>query len=102
MNNTLKEFKELPREVKEECAHKVGGGFGSVEVTVEYGNGKYDVCTCTCLRKHYAPDHRVLFFDKKTIEQDESVKSILDAEDAEYKRWSENEGKNFDWEAFMQ
>lgn len=102
MNNTLEELKKLPKEVREECAHKVGGGFGSVEVTVEYENGKYEVCSFTCLRKNYAPDHKVWFFDKKTIEQDEELKPILEAEDAEYERWSKNEGKDFDWEAFAQ
>ena len=102
MNNTLQELKELPKEVREEIAHQVGGGFGTVEVTVEYENGKYDVCGATCIRNYYAPDHRVWFFDKKTVEQDEELKPILEAEDAEYDRWLKNEGKNFDWEAFMQ
>lgn len=102
MNNALEELKKLPKEVREECAHKVGGGFGSVEVTVEYENGKYEVCSFTCLRKNYAPDHKVWFFNKKTIEQDEELKPILEAEDAEYERWSKNEGKDFDWEAFGQ
>jgi hypothetical protein len=102
MNNTLEELRELPREVQEEAAKQVGGGFGTISVTVEYNNGKYDVCGATCIRKYYAPDHKVWFFDKKTIEQCEELKPILDAKEKEYQRWCENEGKNFDWEAFMQ
>lgn len=102
MKNTINELKELPKDVQEAVARQVGGGFGTVSATVEYNDGKYDVCGATCIRKYYAPDHKVWFFDKETVKQVESLKPILDEADKEYQRWSKNEGKNFDWEAFMQ
>ena len=102
MNNTIKELKELPKEIQEKAAHLVGGGFGATEITVEYEDGRYDVSTCICIRKHYSDDHKVWFFDKETIKQDEELNKIIEEEDKEYNRWLKNEGRDFDWEAFMQ
>lgn len=98
MYSTLSELKELPREVQIEIAEKVGGGFGT-DVSVEREYGKYSVSSCVCLRKHYAPDHKGWFFNRKTVEQDGELALIIKKEDEEYERWLNNEGKDFNWDS---
>ena len=101
MKNTIKELKVLPLDVQKKVAKMVGGGFGCT-ATVELNDGKYDVASCDVLRNHYSDDHKVWWFDKATVVQDADLKKIVDAEDAEYERWANNEGRDFDWEAFAQ
>ena len=101
MKNTIKELKQLPSDVQVKVAKMVGGYFGT-EAVVTRNNGKYEVADFVCLSNFYADDHKTWYFDRKTVEQDDLLKAIVLEEDAESKRWEQNEGKDFDWEAFGQ
>lgn len=99
--NTIEELKKLPKEVQIQVAERVGGGFGS-DVHVEREYGRYDVLSCVCLRKYYAPDFKSWNFNRQTVEKDPELKQIVKQQDKEYEDWLDNEGKDFDWEAFAQ
>lgn len=99
--DTIKDLKSLPVSVQKKVAEMVGGYFGTdAVVTREYG--EFDVGSCVCLKNHYGDDHKTWHFCRSVVEQDDSLKKIVLAQDAESERWEKNEGKNFDWEAFMQ
>ena len=66
MKNTIEELKELPNDVQVKVAKMVGGLFGC-EAVVTRENGIYDVGSCICLKKYYAPDHQTWYFNRKTV-----------------------------------
>lgn len=95
--DNLQELKKLPTEVQKDIAEHLTN---YDEVSVERSNGRYSCFNGSCLSSQYANDHKVWFFDKETVKQiPELAKIIKDGED-EYKRWTREEGKDFDWDKF--
>lgn len=87
--SSVEEFNTMPQEVKDEVIN-IMGAYNEVNVTREYG--RLRVNTCSCISKHYAPDHKVWFFKK-----DELKKQYAPQIEEEEKRFYE-ESKNCNWE----
>lgn len=87
--STVEQFNELPEEVRAKTI-SIMGAYSEVIVTYEYG--RYDVGTCVCLKRYYAPDHKSWFFSKEELEK-QYKKEIKAEEDRFYE-----ESKDCNWE----
>lgn len=90
--SNIEEFNTLPQEIKDKVI-SIMGAYSEVNVTYEFG--RWDVGTCSCLRKHYAPDHKCWFFDKEEIKKQYSKE--IEKEEKEY----EEQCENCNWDAWL-
>jgi hypothetical protein len=91
--NSLNELKTLPVEVQKDVAeHLVNYN----EVSVSRDNGRYSCFNGSCLCNRYAHDHKVWYFDKKTVQQIPELAEIIKRGEEEYERWCDNNDVNWD------
>lgn len=89
--STIEEFNTLPQEIKDKVISIMGA---YSEVNVRRENGVLSAGTCSCISKHYAPDHKVWYFNKKELKK-QYAKEI----EAEEQRYYE-ECKDCNWDAY--
>ena len=91
--NSLDELKTLPAEVQNDAAkHLVN--YDEVSVTRE--NGRYSCFNGSCLCHRYARDHKVWYFERKTVQQIPELAEIIKQGEEEYERWCDNNDVNWD------
>lgn len=91
--NTLNELMNLPVEVQQDAAkHLVNYS----EVTVTRSNGKYSCFNGSCMSNRYAPDHKVWYFDKKTVSQVAELAELIKQGEEEYENWCDTHDVNWD------
>ena len=84
--NSLNELKTLPVEVQKNAAEHL---VNYSEVSVSRENG-------SCLCNRYAHNHKVWYFDKKTVQQIPELAEIIKQGEEEYERWCDNNDVNWD------
>lgn len=91
--NSLDELKTLPVEAQNDVAKHLAN---YSEVSVTRDNGRYSCFNGSCLCNRYARDHKVWYFDKKTVKQIPELAEIIRQGEEEYKRWCDNNDVNWD------
>lgn len=94
----VEELKELPKEVQIDIAEHLIS-FDEVSVSREYG--RYSCFNGSCLSNHYAPDHKVWFFDRDTVMQIPELSEVIDKGQKELDAWYREHGNEVDWEFMM-
>lgn len=91
--STEEELRHLPVRVEKEVAEHLVC-YDEVTVTREYG--KYRVTNCSCIKREYAPDHKVWFFQKQEVLKNTFCREIIEKGEKEHEMWCNTHEVN--WE----